>query len=185
MPANSAEYMRSYRSLRKKREDLTQELIDDMLLKIMEEIESLRKEIESLRKDLLTSPIKKILTSSESKSPKVDRERAEARLDRLRVWQPSKEEEEKAFNKGLDQAYVSRQAELYRCRQENATGNAKHTNFDAGFRAWMIRAPTFEREVQQPKPNGSASAAYGPLRDPTELWAEIQAREQKTGPNAR
>lgn len=164
MPKNSNEYDRQQRFLRKK----VQAEQTVILLKILEELENLRKEVAILAQETLTSPIKKILSSSSesmSLKKKDSRESEQARLDRLRSWMPSSEEEERAFNKGYDQAYVSQQADLYRCRQENAKGNAKHTNFDAGFKAWMIRAPTFEGNG-----NGHTNGRSEKLSPVGKLW---------------
>lgn len=122
-----------------------------MLLEIKAQLEELHNIVATLRHEAISAPIKTLSSSSESMSlnkevresrARKPRESEQARLTRLDAWMPNDDEQEKAAEQGHSADYVAQQAELYRCQQRNA--KYKHKDFDAGFKAWMLRAPSFE-----------------------------------------
>lgn len=155
-----------------------------MLLKLKDEIKNLRK---SLRKnpyvlaDSDKTHYKEILpSSSESPNQKKGsfRESAQARRARLNSWTPSAGHSELAAKRGHDDAWLNRQAELYRLHQVNA--KTKHKDFDAGFTSWILRAETFEG-----KPNGHRRPRKLSTHDETYAAffraAEKLEQQEKTG----
>jgi len=166
---SNAARCRKYRENRHAR-DMVRDMLRDMLPEIIQLVSD---EVTTrLRHDMgapMSPTLRRVLVRSKKE--------ATNKGERLSpTWSPSDEQRQFAVNLGIDPDLTS---EIFRNYWLAKSGrDATKVDWNLTWRNWCLNDKGAKTRIPREKPNGHATA-YAPLRDPTEIWQEMQTKERQ------